>query len=79
LATFAARAGRQALWRPARAVFERSRRTSGDVGLLVLDATLIGAMLSRGPSLTWIVTQAIAASVLRVGFTVRTLPGVFSA
>jgi hypothetical protein len=42
--------------------------------LIVLDAAMIGAVGMLAPTVGWLLAVAVAASVVRIGWTVRTLP-----
>jgi hypothetical protein len=47
---------------------------AGATGLIVLDATMLVAVLLAAPSLVWPMALAIPASLARVGLTARALP-----
>lgn len=55
------------------------RRTSlaaavGGFGLITLDVTLIAAALAVVPSITTLLSLAVATSLARIGFIIRWLP-----
>ena len=50
----------------------------GSVGLMVLDTTMITAVLTIAPTVTWLLMIAIAASLTRIGFAARLVPRVLA-
>jgi hypothetical protein len=40
----------------------------------VLDTAMIGAVATLAPTTVWLIAVAVAASLTRVGFTIRSLP-----
>lgn len=58
-----------------RASYRRTRLgAAGGIGLMLLDATMIAAVLLAAPTLVWPMAVAIPASLARIGLTVRRLP-----
>jgi hypothetical protein len=48
--------------------------TAGGLGLLLLDVTMLATVTLLAPSLAWPMLVAVAASLARIGLTLRTLP-----
>ncbi len=73
--TLAAVVGILATAATSRHSYRRTRlATVGGAGLVVLDTIMITCVLALAPALTWLLIAAIAVSVGRIGFTVRSLP-----
>lgn len=55
--------------------YRRTRLGSiGAVALMLLDATMVTAVLLAAPNLVWPLAIAVAASLLRIGFTAHSVP-----
>jgi len=46
----------------------------GGIALIALDLTMITAVLTIAPAITWVLTTAIAASLTRIGIALRLVP-----
>jgi hypothetical protein len=59
--------------------YQRTRLgTIGGLGLVLLDITMLAAVLNLAPTLAWPMVVAIPASVIRIGLTLQTLPRAFA-
>lgn len=47
----------------------------GGIGLLTLDAAMLAAVALAAPALAWPMAVAVPASLVRIAFTLRSLPG----
>jgi len=46
----------------------------GALALVVLDTAMIGVVATLAPTTVWLIAVAVAASLARIGFTIRSLP-----